>query len=86
MAPGVLKYGVQASGPQIIIEGQPVKASSGLRAANKLTTEETKLFDLVNQDRKANNIGPLQIDSDLTELARKHSMDMYNRKYFRTLP
>src|ERR1044072_734981 len=43
---------------------------------------EKQMLDLVNQERVANGLNPLAPDPELTEVARKHSADMFARGYF----
>lgn len=43
---------------------------------------EKRMLDLVNQERQAAGLSPLQADPELTEVARKHSVDMFARGYF----
>ena len=43
---------------------------------------EKRMLDLVNQERQAAGLSPLQADPELTEVARKHSADMFARGYF----
>jgi uncharacterized protein YkwD len=43
---------------------------------------EKQMLDLVNQERKAAGLNPLAPDPELTEVARKHSTDMFARGYF----
>ena len=43
---------------------------------------EKKMLDLVNQERETAGLSPLQADPELTEVARKHSADMFARGYF----
>jgi uncharacterized protein YkwD len=43
---------------------------------------EKQMLDLVNQERQAAGLSPLQADPELTEVARKHSADMFARGYF----
>jgi len=43
---------------------------------------EKQMLDLVNQERVAAGLSPLQADPELTEVARKHSADMFARGYF----
>jgi uncharacterized protein YkwD len=43
---------------------------------------EAKMLDLVNKERVANGLRPLAADPELTEVARKHSADMFARGYF----
>ena len=43
---------------------------------------EKQMLDLVNQERQAAGLQLLQPDPELTEVARKHSADMFARGYF----
>ncbi|HEY0730081.1 MAG TPA: CvpA family protein [Pyrinomonadaceae bacterium] len=43
---------------------------------------EKQMLDLVNQERAANGLRPLAADPELTEVARRHSADMFARGYF----
>ncbi len=43
---------------------------------------EKQMLDLVNQERQTAGLPPLQPDPELTEVARKHSADMFARGYF----
>jgi uncharacterized protein YkwD len=43
---------------------------------------EKHMLDLVNQDRQAAGLNPLAPDPELTEVARRHSADMFARGYF----
>ena len=43
---------------------------------------EKQMLDLVNQERVANGLSPLAADPELTEVARKHSADMFAHGYF----
>ena len=43
---------------------------------------EKQMLDLVNKERQANGLNPLAPDPELTEVARKHSADMFARGYF----
>lgn len=43
---------------------------------------EKQMLDLVNQERVAAGLKPLQADPELTEVARQHSADMFARGYF----
>ncbi|HEV8429601.1 MAG TPA: CvpA family protein [Pyrinomonadaceae bacterium] len=43
---------------------------------------EKQMLDLVNKERQAAGLAPLQPDPELTEVARKHSADMFARGYF----
>ncbi len=43
---------------------------------------EASMLDLVNRERAANGLSPLAPDPELTEVARRHSGDMFARSYF----
>ena len=43
---------------------------------------EQRMLDLVNHERAAAGLRPLVADPDLTEVARRHSTDMFARGYF----
>ncbi len=43
---------------------------------------EQRMLDLVNSERVANGLQPLAADPELTEVARRHSTDMFARGYF----
>jgi uncharacterized protein YkwD len=43
---------------------------------------EARMLDLVNNERRAAGLNPLAMDQELTEVARKHSDDMFKRGYF----
>lgn len=43
---------------------------------------EKQMLDLVNQERQKAGLNPLAPDPELTEVARRHSADMFARGYF----
>ena len=43
---------------------------------------EKKMLDMVNQERAAAGLRPVVADPELTEVARRHSADMFARGYF----
>lgn len=43
---------------------------------------EEQMLELVNRERTANGLVPLEADPELTEVARRHSVDMFSRGYF----
>ncbi len=43
---------------------------------------EAEMLKLVNQERIAEGLAPLEADPELTEVARRHSADMFSRGYF----
>ena len=51
----------------------------------KLTVDaraEEQMLELVNKERREAGLSPLVMDQSLVEVARKHSYDMWQRKYF----
>ncbi len=43
---------------------------------------EQQMVDLVNQERTSRGLSALRVDTTLTEMARAHSLDMIQRRYF----
>ena len=43
---------------------------------------EAEMLRLVNEERVANGLAPLEADPEMTEVARRHSADMFARGYF----
>jgi uncharacterized protein YkwD len=43
---------------------------------------ESKMLDLINEERTKRGIPPLKADPELTKVAREHSRDMFARGYF----
>ena len=43
---------------------------------------EAQMLDMVNEERRKQGLDPLQADEESRTVARKHSMDMFNRGYF----
>ncbi|WP_425061295.1 CAP domain-containing protein [Sporomusa carbonis] len=51
-------------------------------ASSGLTTDESKAFDLLNADRRANGLPALKVNMNLVRLAGNYGQDMINRNYF----
>lgn len=49
---------------------------------NALTAQEQEMLNLVNQARSQANVPALQVDMELTKMARIKSQDMINNNYF----
>lgn len=47
-----------------------------------LTEEEQQMVNLINQERLKAGVQPLQVDLELTKVAREKSQDMINKNYF----
>jgi len=43
---------------------------------------ETEMLGMINEEREKEGLKPLVADPELVEVARSHSMDMFNRGYF----
>jgi uncharacterized protein YkwD len=43
---------------------------------------EARMLELVNRERQTAGLAPLAFDPELTEVARRHSRDMFGRGYF----
>lgn len=56
---------------------QPVMPSSIV-----MTQEEVKFVELTNIERASRGLSQLEIDSELVEIARKHSREMSDKRYF----
>jgi uncharacterized YkwD family protein len=48
----------------------------------RLSSDEQKMLEMVNAERKKAGVEPLKIDMSLVEISRKKSMDMIDKKYF----
>lgn len=65
-----------------------VKNESCIHKANSTKPEvtvgslEIKIHDLVNQERINHSLEPLELDEELSEVARLHSVDMGENNYF----
>jgi uncharacterized protein YkwD len=67
-----------------------IRPDSNERVTLPFTVEKTRprpdlekqMLDLVNQERQAAGLNPLAADPELTEVARRHSADMFARGYF----
>ena len=50
--------------------------------AVRLTTEEQRIVNLINQERTSRNLNPLSVDLDVTKVARVKAQDMVDNNYF----
>ena len=55
---------------------------SPLKPQIDINSLETSIHNLVNQERVRNGLSPLSYDSNLANIARKHSTDMVNDGFF----
>lgn len=47
-----------------------------------MSESETKLLNLINEERKKNNLSELQIDEELQNIARLKAQDLVENNYF----
>jgi uncharacterized protein YkwD len=50
--------------------------------AEPVPTVEGQMLELINAERVKEGLTPLELDEELTEVARAHSRDMFERGYF----
>lgn len=55
---------------------------SQTKGAVRLTSNEQKIVNLINQERTSRNLQPLSIDLDVTKVARVKAQDMIDNNYF----
>jgi uncharacterized protein YkwD len=60
----------------ILVAWIPVGSIAGEKTAFQHTADETKMFELTNQERKAKKIAPLKLNAALSKIARAHSDNM----------
>ncbi len=65
------------SGERIALDVAPETSQLAVDEAS-----ETAMIDLVNKEREAQGLRPLMFDARLREVARAHSRDMFERRYF----
>ena len=58
------------------------KTPSAQTNSNTLTNEEQQMLNLLNDARVQNNLSPLKVDMELTNVARIKAQDMIDNKYF----
>ena len=79
--PGRIGHAAEVAGVEASPAVVPEAASSGTLLAT-LVPMERKLLDLLNTDREARGLRPLELDANLVSLARARSEDMATRNYF----
>lgn len=82
-----MKSGAASLAPQTTggntVAGSPVaKTPTANTSSSTLTAQEKEMLRLVNEARAKNNVAPLSIDMELTNVARIKSQDMIDNKYF----
>ncbi|HEX2944912.1 MAG TPA: CAP domain-containing protein [Clostridia bacterium] len=76
--PGTTSAGAPGRVPGTKQSGQGAAQTN----SNALTTQEQQMFNLVNQARAQAGVPALQIDMELTKMARIKSQDMIDNNYF----
>lgn len=59
-----------------------VKAESPLKPDIDISSLESEIHNLINNERQNNGLRPLSLDSRLSDIARAHSVDMAQNSYF----
>lgn len=62
--------------------GERVSLSYSPKSMSVDEASERRMLELLNAERAKVGAPPLELDRELTELARAHSRDMWTRKYF----
>jgi uncharacterized YkwD family protein len=83
----VQKYPIPVSprkpvSPSPVNPPAPTAPSAPSAPGNGLSTEESKMINLVNQERTKQGVKPLGVNMVLVGLARKKSQDMVAKNYF----
>jgi uncharacterized YkwD family protein len=68
--------------PASTVPSNPSTPSTSTPGNSGLTAEESKMVNLVNQERTKQGVKPLGVNMVLVGLARKKSQDMVDRNYF----
>jgi len=70
------------SQPETKPETKPETPAPSEPSVKGLTADESKMLELVNQERQKLGLKPLQIDMRLVDISRKKSKDMIDNNYF----
>lgn len=68
--------------PVVVEEEQNEPGERNVTEVSRLNDREERMLTLINQERTRRNLQPLQVDLELTRLARMKSEDMENKNYF----
>ncbi len=60
----------------------PAPTSDSALLSAPVTAEEQQMLNLINKERAANKLAPLQMDMRLVKVARMKSLDMIKNNYF----
>ncbi|ACL69272.1 CAP domain-containing protein [Halothermothrix orenii] len=79
----VVRDGGEPEKQRRIVEPEPApEAKDDVAPAKSLTSMEQRMVNLINQERRKNNLKPLEVHMKLTEVARIKSQDMVDNNYF----
>ncbi len=70
---------VESNDVKPVVEETPQPKTNG---AVRLTADEQRMVNLVNQERTSKNLQPLSVDLDVTKVARVKAQDMVDNNYF----
>ncbi|MCR4277406.1 MAG: CvpA family protein [Candidatus Berkelbacteria bacterium] len=73
---------VPAQNEQIIAPSEKIDLKFTTDQTTVDKASEAKMFQWVNEERTKAGVGPLVVEERLTEVARTHSKDMFNRGFF----
>lgn len=62
--------------------GESIELPFKVEQARPRPDLEAAMLELINRERVENNLPPLAADPEMTEVARRHSADMFARGYF----
>lgn len=68
--------------PPINKPSEPPKQTPSVPEVKGLTADESKMLELVNQERQKVGLKPLKNDMRLVDISRKKSKDMIDKNYF----
>lgn len=66
----------------IVEEEEEAAETEEVADSGDVSAEEQQMVDLVNSERAQNGLAPLEIDEELTEVARVKAQDMIDNNYF----
>jgi len=77
------RFGTAIPGTGDTAQGDKTKTPEGTQSNNNaLTSDEQEMLRLVNEARIQNNVPPLEVDIELTNVARIKAQDMIENNYF----
>lgn len=82
VAPDMAVAPVAMALPEAIAFPADAGYAEALKSGITMTREELKFVDLVNKERASEGLNQLTIDPMLVKVARAHSREMWDKKYF----